>query len=218
MSANTTEGEGAREIPRAMAVAGIIFAILLTCSMILIRLALPATLGEVIGRAHRITISRSLIVGINLLPFAGIIFLWFIGVIRDYIGNREDRFFATVLLGSGLLFIAMLFVSAGIAGGLISSITTGINRSANTNLFYTGRAISYVISTVYATRMAGVFMFSTTMLTHRVRLIPRWLADLGFLLAIILLISVSRFEWIILLFPLWVLIFSFFILFNRQQR
>ena len=44
------------------------------------------------------------------MPFAGIAFLWFIGVIRDRIGQHEDRFFATVLLGSGLLFVAMLFV------------------------------------------------------------------------------------------------------------
>lgn len=33
---------------------------------------------------------------------AGIAFLWFIGVIRDRSGAHEDRFFATVFLGSGL--------------------------------------------------------------------------------------------------------------------
>ena len=53
----------------------------------------------------------------NLIPFAGIAFLWFIGVLRDRIGEREDRFFATVFLGSGLLFVAMLFVAAAIAAG-----------------------------------------------------------------------------------------------------
>jgi hypothetical protein len=37
-------------------------------------------------------------IGLNLIPFAGIAFLWFIGVIRDRIGAHEDRFFATVLL------------------------------------------------------------------------------------------------------------------------
>ena len=51
-------------------------------------------------------------IAVNLVPFAGIAFLWFIGVIRDRIGQHEDRFFATVLLGSGLIFVAMLFVSA----------------------------------------------------------------------------------------------------------
>ena len=56
---------------------------------------------------------------LNLVPFAGIAFLWFMGVVRDRLGSNEDRFFATVFLGSGLLFLAMLFTSAAIAGGLI---------------------------------------------------------------------------------------------------
>ena len=57
-------------------------------------------------------------IALNLVPFAGIAFLWFIGVLRDRIGEREDRFFATVFLGSGLLFVAMIFVAAGIGGAL----------------------------------------------------------------------------------------------------
>ena len=62
-------------------------------------------------------------VALNLIPFAGIAFLWFVGVLRDRIGEREDRFFATVLLGSGLLFVAMLFIGAAVAGGLIAGVT-----------------------------------------------------------------------------------------------
>ena len=53
------------------------------------------------------------------MPFAGIAFLWFIGVLRDRLGELEDRFFATVFFGSGLLFLAMLFASAAVAGGII---------------------------------------------------------------------------------------------------
>jgi hypothetical protein len=43
------------------------------------------------------------LVGLYLAPFAGIAFLWFIAAIRSQLGEREDRFFATVFLGSGLL-------------------------------------------------------------------------------------------------------------------
>ena len=63
-------------------------------------------------------------IALNLIPFAGIAFLWFIGVVRDRIGGREDRFFATVFLGSGFLFVGMLFVAAAVAGGLISAAAT----------------------------------------------------------------------------------------------
>jgi hypothetical protein len=48
---------------------------------------------------------------LGLLLFAGIAFLWFIGVIRDRLGDREDRFFATIFLGSGLLFSVYILVS-----------------------------------------------------------------------------------------------------------
>ena len=48
---------------------------------------------------------------VSLIPFAGIAFLWFIGVIRTRLGDREDKLFATVFLGSRLLFVALLFLA-----------------------------------------------------------------------------------------------------------
>ena len=96
--------------PHAAAIAGIIFSLLFITSLLLIWVSIPDNpLGpatEVIS--HLKTISFSL----NLLPFAGIAFLWFIAVVRDRLGELEDRFFATVFLGSGLLFIAMVFSAA----------------------------------------------------------------------------------------------------------
>jgi hypothetical protein len=62
----------------------------------------------------------SVVVALALIPYAGIAFLWIFGVVRTRIGDREDRFFATVFLGSGLLYVAMLFVSAALAGGLVA--------------------------------------------------------------------------------------------------
>jgi hypothetical protein len=89
--------------PRAAAVAGIIFSVP----------ADPAVPGSWLTDSRR---RAAVAIALNLIPFAGIAFLWFIGVLRDRIGEREDRFFATVFLGSGLLFVAMIFVAAGIGG------------------------------------------------------------------------------------------------------
>lgn len=200
-------------VPRAAAIAGIIFAILLTLSLVLIRLALPATAQAVIDESPYLPIARSLIVGLNLMPFAGIAFLWFIGVLRDYIGAQEDRFLATVILGSGVLFIAMLFVTAGNAAGLLTSIAAG---AIDADIFQYGRAVSYAVAYVYAARMAGVFMISTTTLTRRAGIMPQWLTITGYLFATLLLISVSIFEWILLLFPLWVLLVSV-VIFNAKS-
>jgi len=52
------------------------------------------------------------------VPFAGIAFLSFIGILRDRLGQLEDRFFTTVFLGSGLLFAAMRFASGAVTGGI----------------------------------------------------------------------------------------------------
>lgn len=90
------------QAPRAGAIAGIVFSILLIISLVLIRVSVPATPGDTgTWLAHS---EKSVRLALDLLPFAGIALLWFIGVLRDRMGALEDRFFATVFLGSGLLF------------------------------------------------------------------------------------------------------------------
>jgi hypothetical protein len=101
--------------PRAGAIAGIVFSILLIISLVLIRVSVPATQGD--AGTWLSSSGKSIRLALNLLPFAGIAFLWFIGVMRDRMGAQEDRFFSTVFLGSGLLFLAMIFASFAVAGG-----------------------------------------------------------------------------------------------------
>ncbi|WP_457094438.1 hypothetical protein [Microvirga sp. P5_D2] len=103
--------------PRAAAAAGVVFSILLVIIFWVFRRAVPADpLDPGTWLANS---SRSVTLTLNLIPFAGIAFLWFIGVLRDRLGQREDRFFATVFLGSGLLFLATLFSAATIVGALL---------------------------------------------------------------------------------------------------
>jgi hypothetical protein len=145
--------------PRAAAIAGIIFSVLLIISMVLIRLSVPA--NPQAEENWLINHSRTVTLELNLVPFSGIAFLWFIGVVRDRLGSYEDRFFATVFLGSGLLFLAMLFISSGIAGGIISTYSINPGGFLVSGSYIFGRTIVYEIMTVYTMRMAGVFMIST---------------------------------------------------------
>ena len=103
--------------PRSAALAGILFSVLLIAVLLLFRLSVRADPLE--AGAWLKTSSKTIALALNLVPFAGIAFLWFIGVLRDRLGELEDRFFATVFLGSGLLFLAMLFASAALGGGII---------------------------------------------------------------------------------------------------
>jgi len=197
--------------PRAAAIAGIVFSILFITSLVLIRISVPSNpqdAGMWLSGSWK-TVSLAL----HLLPFAGIAFLWFIGVLRDRIGAHEDRFFATVFLGSGLLFLSMLFASAAVAGGImmVYGMTPGKVMESGTYTF--GRTVVYNIINVYAVKMAGVFLISTCTLSIRTGIFPRWMAFLGYALALLLLLSIGYLSWALLVLPLWVLLVSCHILY-----
>jgi len=202
--------------PRAAAIAGIVFAILLVASLVLLRRSVPDDPLE--AGAWLRTRADSVALALNLVPFAGIAFLWFIGVLRDRLGAREDRFFATVFLGSGLLFLAMLFLSAAVAGGIILAFAAAPDLVLGSATFALARAITHEIMGIYAIKMAGVFMIATSTLALRTGFIARWIAFLGYVLALLLLFSGRRIEGILLAFPLWVLLVSLHILIGELRR
>jgi hypothetical protein len=202
--------------PRATAVAGIVFSMLFIISLVLIRTAVPTDPED--AGTWLASDLKSVTLAIYLLPFAGIAFLWFIGVLRDRMGAQEDRFFATVFMGSGLLFLAMLFVAGAISAGVIMEYHTMPNRLVESGIYAFGRAAVYQLINVYAVKMAGVFMISTSMIAIRIRIFPRWMAWLGFALALLLLLSTGYiFFWAPLVFPLWVLLISLNILLSNLK-
>ena len=140
---------------------------------------------------------------LNLLPFAGIAFLWFMGVLRDRMGEKEDRFLATVFLGSGLLFLATTFASSAATGALMMAYEALPGKTMNSGIYTFARTLAYELANVYALRMAGVFMISSCTLAIRLGMFPRWMALLGYALALFLLLSIGRFGWAPLVFPLW---------------
>jgi hypothetical protein len=202
--------------PRAAAIAGIVFSLLLLTSLVLVRLAVPEDpqdAGEWLAGGW-----RNVSLALNLLPFAGIAFLWFIGVVRDRLGENEDRLFATVFLGSGLLFLAMLFASAAVAGGIMRMYAATPGMLTESGVYSFGRTVTYEIMNVYAMKMAGVFMLTTSTLSLRTGIFPRWMAFLGLALAVFLLFSLGLFYWAPLVFPLWVLLISLQILLANLKR
>ena len=155
---------------------------------------------------------------LNLIPFAGIAFLWFIGVLRDRLGEREDRFFATVFLGSGLLFLALLFVAAAIAGALIITHAGRAQVGDQSATFTLARAVTYSALNIYAVKVAGVFMITTSTIAIYTGLAARWIAYLGYALAALLLLAGSFSDWTFMVFPLWVLLMSGYILVDNLRR
>jgi hypothetical protein len=147
-----------------------------------------------------------IVLALELVPFEGIAFLWFIGVIRDRIGQREDRFFATVFLGSGLLFIALLFVASAVTAAFLGELAARNGSPKDVSGF--GRRVGAVVLHTYAMRMAAVFTISTATIGLRTRFIPRWLAFSGYAIALVLLLAAGITPWVELIFPAWILLLS----------
>ena len=196
--------------PRAAAIAGIVFSVLLITSLWLLRLSVPSDPLET--GAWLVSSSRRVRLALNLVPFAGVAFLWFIGVLRDRLGGLEDRFFATVFLGSGLLFLGMLFVAASAAGGLIVAYVAQPEALFGSGTFAFGRAFTFDIMHIYAFKMAAVFMVTTSTLAIRTRITPSWMAFAGYVAAAFLLLCSGFFDWTLFVFPAWVLMVSIHIL------
>jgi hypothetical protein len=192
--------------PRAAAVAGIVFSVLLILVLTLLKLSIPRNLAQYGAWITNPTRRRALEVALHLVPFAGIAFLWFIGVVRDRIGEREDRFFATVFLGSGLLFIAMLFAAAAVSDGIVTAATSG--GPPHPDVIESSRSMSSTLLNVYAMRMAAVFTIATASITLRTQAIPRWIAMVGLAVGLVLLVTLGISHWVELLFPAWILLVS----------
>jgi hypothetical protein len=199
------ETRQALKTPRAAAIAGIAFSLLLTLCLVIFRVAVPSTPQEAGAWLSDEARRRAVLLALQVAPFAGIAFLWFIAVIRDRMGAKEDRFFASVFLGSGLLFVAMFFATIAVAVGLLSE------RLISVELWQFGHSLMALLAD-FAVKMAAVFMVATATITLRTAIIANWLGWLGYAIALILLLSSTVLPWIELLFPLWVLLVSVHVL------
>jgi hypothetical protein len=202
--------------PRAAAIAGIVFSVLLITALLLLRLSVsvdPLKPEAWLKMSH-----GKVILALNLVPFAGIAFLWFIGVLRDRLGALEDRFFATVFLGSGLLFLAMLFVGAAALGALILAYGAEPQDLIRSPTFALARALISNIVNIYAIKMAAVFMIVTSTLAIRTGFTSRWIAFMGYALSLPLLFGSRFLDWGFGVFPVWVFLISFYILVDNLLR
>jgi hypothetical protein len=215
-SPNSIDGpltRGRLRTPRAAALAGIVFSVLLIFSLWLLRLSVPSDPLEV-GAWLR-TSSARVELALNLVPFIGVAFMWFLGVLRDRLGAKEDKFFATVFLGSGLMFLGMLFVAASAFGGLIRAYAAAPQALYDNATFAFARAFAYDVMHVYAFKMAAVFMISTSTLILHTRITARWIALLGYLSAALILLGSEYLDLFLFVFPCWVLLISVYILIDN---
>ena len=193
--------------PRSAGLAGIAFAILFGLIVVLLRRVVPSDPHAAGAWLTKASSRREVQFALGLVPFCGIFFLWFMGAVRSRIGETEDKFFATVFLGSGLLFIAMLFVFSALFGALIG-IAGLHNGNPPLDIWQLGRETTFNLAAIYSVRMAAVFMIVTSTIAFRLRLHSRVVAGFGYAAALLLLFGSSSIPWLMLVFPVWVLLVS----------
>ena len=204
--------------PRSAALAGIIFSALLIASMLLITGISRVPLAEISYEWFE-TRASSISLALSLVPFAGIAFFWFTGVIRDHIGDREDRFFATVFLGSGIALVVLLFVWAATTGAVFGSFSLAADLLTDEDIFIFGFLFMNEILGNYVLRIAGVYMFSIGTIWARSEVMPRWLSLITYVLALIFLFFGGSIREARFIFPGWVFLSSVYILItNRRLR
>lgn len=208
----TTITAGRWRSRRSAAVGGIVFAVLLITALVILRAALvDESLPDLVADPHKQSLVR---LSLHLVPFAGIAFLWFIGVVRDQLGDTEDRLFSTVFLGSGLLFLAMLFMGAVTATSLVRMVP---GTNLDPGLWEFGRHTTSTLVTVYAMRMAAVFTLTVSTVILRTASVHRGLAFVGYTVALVLLVFAGTNPWAELVFPVWVLVLSVGILISPER-
>src|SRR5579862_837550 len=193
MSAAPTESDKPPTPPRIVAISGIVFSALYIASLVLVRLAIPADPSDPGEWLADPALRNWVHIALNLVPFTGIAFLWFMGVLRNRIGLLEDQFFATVFLGSGLLFVAMLFATVAVCRGVLGTFGTGSSLAGQSEAYWVGRGMAYTLMNTFGMKMAAVFIFVTSMIGLRTAVLSRWVALVGFAFGLVLLLVITDF-------------------------
>jgi hypothetical protein len=203
--------------PRSAAVAGILYSVLMITGMLLTANMVSAIPAD-IDREWLETWSGTSSLVVTIVPFAGLAFLWFTGVIRDRLGDREDRFFATIFLGSGIIYVVMLFIWGGTAAAMSGTYSLTIDRVIDNDVFIFGFVFMNEIIGNYALRMAGVYMMSIGTIWTRTGLMPRWLSIVTFIVALGFLLFAGRVREARFIFPGWVFVVSVYILIVNYRK
>ncbi len=137
-------------------------------------------------------------------------------MIRARIGEHEDQFLSTVFIGSGLLFVALMFAATAAAIAPVATVKFQGAPLPGPDAFGLARGLAYSLLYIYAVRAGAVFIIVTSTIGLRTGTLPRWLAFSGYAVALTLLFAVSLFRLSVLLFPAWVAAVSIVILLTAR--
>ena len=194
---------------QAAAIAGIVAAV---CWSIGLRglVATPgvdATESEIVAFYGDGESTVDAVVLLQVIVVGTIAFLWFVGVIRSRLGEVEPRLFGTVFFGGAILLSALVFVGSAALAAPTILIDIG-NQTPDPGAAAMIRAVAAIVLSVFAPRVAALFMFSTASLGRATGALPKWLVVFTYVVGIALLFNVTIAEPGIYFMPAWMALVS----------
>jgi hypothetical protein len=220
----TVDARATTGLGRAAGASGIVLAALLVVSLVLVRQGPGLGDPDATYAAFYASGGQNLLVtvGLYLVPFARIAFLWHLVATRTLVQARTPAAAGSpplwLQLASGVLFTAMLFAGTAAVGAVALLGRFSDAPAPAPDVPRALAAVGYALVFVFGVRAAGMYMIVTTGLLRRAGLIPRPLAVLGYLAAAFLLVSTTFHPAVLLVFPGWVLVVSALLLVRRPHR
>lgn len=202
--------------PESAAIAGIVYALAAGASLFIID-SVPKGLDE---EAWNTWVSdssnlQSLYLALILATVSAVAFLWYVAVVRRRIGEREDKFFATVFFGSAVVYVSLWLVAASVvASPAVLDSLSGQSLTWDVYLLIEGLGGSLLVYA--APRIQAVFVASSSTMYLRTGVVPKWLGYLGLLLAVGMFFLPIVWTPIGLGMPAFVLITSIVVLLTRR--
>lgn len=202
--------------PESAALAGIVYAVLAVAAVVITnRLPDPSSTNAtwqawIEDRGNR----RLLGLALTLASVSSVAFFWFVAVVRRRVGDREDRFFSTVFIGSATVHVALWLVAVSIVAApafVEGDAEIGIDSIRLAN----GTAQGLLL--VAGPRIQAVFVASTSTIFLRTQVVPNWLAGIGYALAVAMFVLPIVASPMQVGVPVFVFVSSVVILVVRQQ-
>ena len=202
----------------AAAVAGIICAIGWSLSMrgLLAAPGIGAPDAEIERYYRDASHGTTAVIWLQVLVFATIAFLWFVGVVRGRLGDREPKLFGTVFLGASILLAGLVFAGAAFLAAPSVLVAVG-GKTPSPDAASLSRAGAAVVLSVFVPRIATLVMFSTASLGRATGALPRWLVWLTFGIGIAELVNVTVSTPTIYIVPGWIALVSVVLLVRRTE-
>lgn len=203
----------------AAAIAGVVSAIGWSLGLrgLLQTPAVDATDAEIVSFYADDNAGRNAVLWLQVIVVATIAFMWFVGVVRSRVGDREPRLFGTVFLGGAVLLAATLNIGAAAlaAPSIVTELEGQVVDPGAASMF---RSFAAITLSVFAPRFTALVMLSTASLGRATHALPTWLIVASYVLGVVELVNVTVSEPLVFVFPAWLALVSIVLLVRHPSH